>query len=91
MTYKSMLLGAAAIAGAIFFTDGMVTPAEAGKKVDCLYRAEDIKGRSIIGEATHKKGSTACMRALNRCHTKVRRAQSRKKFGRIAFKCTRLL
>lgn len=76
-------LGVVAL-GLSAFIGGVSTPAEAGGKVYCEYRASDVRGNMVQGGANHKKGSVACKRARRECNRKLERKQRQKKFGRTS-------
>lgn len=79
---KSALMFAAAALVSVTFIGGAATPAEA--KIHCQYYAKDTSNRLVYGTATHKKGSTACKRAHDRCERRLKRARSKGLFGRSA-------
>lgn len=81
----TLLLSAAAIAVTTLSIDGIIAPAEAGKKISCYYFARDTSGRTVIAVARHKRGSVACSKAYNRCLRKARRASQKGKLGRSSF------
>ena len=77
---KSALMLAAAAFVSVTFIGGTTSPAEA--KIHCQYYAIDSSDRLVYGTGTHKKGSTACKRARNRCERRLDRAMRNGKIGR---------